>query len=113
VVNEFKQMVKALHAAGMEVILDVVFNHTCEGNELGPTLSFRDWRTGHTCSATAAAGGNFSGCGNTVNGNRDCPRDDFPLPAHWVHSYPSTASVSTSLHPQPRPGGNLVRTRHW
>jgi isoamylase len=41
VVNEFKTMVRALHAAGMEVILDVVYNHTAEGNHLGPTLSFR------------------------------------------------------------------------
>lgn len=40
-VNEFKQMVKTLHAAGIEVILDVVYNHTAEGNEKGPTLSFR------------------------------------------------------------------------
>ncbi|MEW2290390.1 glycogen debranching protein GlgX [Streptomyces sp. NPDC047841] len=40
-VNEFKAMVKALHAAGLEVILDVVYNHTAEGNERGPTLSFR------------------------------------------------------------------------
>jgi len=40
-VAEFKTMVKALHAAGLEVILDVVFNHTAEGNHLGPTLSFR------------------------------------------------------------------------
>ncbi|QMU80345.1 glycogen debranching protein GlgX [Streptacidiphilus sp. PB12-B1b] len=40
-VTEFKQMVKNLHAAGIEVILDVVYNHTAEGNELGPTLSFR------------------------------------------------------------------------
>ncbi|WP_189954490.1 glycogen debranching protein GlgX [Streptomyces alanosinicus] len=40
-VNEFKAMVKALHAAGLEVILDVVYNHTAEGNEQGPTLSFR------------------------------------------------------------------------
>jgi glycogen operon protein len=40
-VNEFKQMVKNLHAAGIEVILDVVYNHTAEGNHLGPTLSFR------------------------------------------------------------------------
>ncbi len=40
-VNEFKQMVKDLHAAGIEVILDVVYNHTGEGNQLGPTLSFR------------------------------------------------------------------------
>lgn len=40
-VNEFKMMVRALHAAGIEVILDVVYNHTAEGNHLGPTLSFR------------------------------------------------------------------------
>jgi isoamylase len=40
-VVEFKQMVKALHAAGLEVILDVVFNHTCEGNHLGPTLCYK------------------------------------------------------------------------
>ncbi|MEM9826993.1 MAG: alpha-amylase family glycosyl hydrolase, partial [Planctomycetota bacterium] len=40
-VREFKQMVKALHEAGIEVILDVVFNHTCEGNENGPTISFK------------------------------------------------------------------------
>ncbi len=40
-VGEFKGMVKALHGAGLEVILDVVFNHTAEGNHLGPTLSFR------------------------------------------------------------------------
>jgi len=40
-VQEFKAMVKALHAEGLEVILDVVYNHTAEGNQLGPTLSFR------------------------------------------------------------------------
>jgi glycogen operon protein len=41
VVNEFKSMVRALHRAGIEVILDVVYNHTAEGNHLGPTLGFR------------------------------------------------------------------------
>ena len=40
-VSEFKQMVKTLHKAGIEVILDVVYNHTAEGNHMGPTLSFR------------------------------------------------------------------------
>ena len=40
-VREFKEMVKALHAAGIEVILDVVYNHTCEGNHLGPVLSWK------------------------------------------------------------------------
>src|SRR6185369_15745950 len=39
--DEFKRMVKRMHAAGIEVILDVVYNHTAEGNHLGPTLSFR------------------------------------------------------------------------
>src|SRR5205085_11390948 len=40
-VHEFKAMVRALHRAGVEVILDVVYNHTAEGSHLGPTLSFR------------------------------------------------------------------------
>jgi glycogen operon protein len=40
-VREFKEAVKALHAAGIEVILDVVYNHTAEGNHLGPVLSFK------------------------------------------------------------------------
>jgi isoamylase len=40
-VNQFKELVKAMHAAGIEVILDVVYNHTAEGNQLGPTMSFR------------------------------------------------------------------------
>src|SRR3954454_16841226 len=40
-VREFKMMVRALHAAGLEVILDVVYNHTAEGNPLGPTVSLR------------------------------------------------------------------------
>jgi glycogen operon protein len=40
-VQEFKQMVRSMHAAGIEVILDVVYNHTAEGNHLGPTLSFK------------------------------------------------------------------------
>src|SRR4029078_2723007 len=40
-VTEFKQMVRTLHAAGIEVILDVVYNHTAEGNHLGPSLSFK------------------------------------------------------------------------
>ena len=40
-ISEFKTMVKRLHSAGLEVILDVVYNHTAEGNHLGPTLTFR------------------------------------------------------------------------
>jgi isoamylase len=44
-VEEFKAMVDALHQAGLEVVLDVVFNHTAEGNQLGPTLCYRAWIT--------------------------------------------------------------------
>ncbi len=69
-VIEFKAMVKALHRAGIEVILDVVYNHTCEGNQTGPTLSLRgfgnlqyyrlkpdEWRVTE----------DFTGCGNTLD----------------------------------------------
>ena len=69
-VDEFKNLVKQLHRAGIEVVLDVVFNHTAEGNELGPTISFRglDNRTYYMLTPD---GGyyNFSGTGNTVNCN--------------------------------------------
>ena len=69
-VREFKMMVRALHAAGLEVILDVVYNHTAEGNHLGPTLSLR----GIDNSAYYRLQPNnrrlyedFTGCGNTLN----------------------------------------------
>lgn len=45
VIDEFKHMVRECHKAGIEVILDVVFNHTAEGNERGPSISFRRART--------------------------------------------------------------------
>jgi glycogen operon protein len=67
---EFKTMVKALHAAGIEVIIDVVFNHTAEGNEFGPTLSLRGidnsvyYRLIRTDPRYYE---NVTGCGNTVN----------------------------------------------
>ncbi len=70
--DEFRDMVKALHRAGIEVILDVVFNHTAEGNETGPTLSFRglDNPTYYILeSDNRAAYTNYSGCGNTFKGN--------------------------------------------
>ncbi|MFN8533972.1 MAG: glycogen debranching protein GlgX [Dehalococcoidia bacterium] len=69
-VREFKQMVKALHAAGIEVILDVVFNHTGEGNHLGPTLSFRgiDNQTYYRLVASRPRFYvDYTGVGNTVN----------------------------------------------
>ncbi|HTL46445.1 MAG TPA: glycogen debranching protein GlgX [Verrucomicrobiae bacterium] len=68
-VREFKAMVKALHAAGMEVILDVVYNHTAEGNHLGPTLSFRgiDNPSYYRLMPERRYYEDFTGCGNTLN----------------------------------------------
>ncbi len=76
-VDEFKTMVKALHAAGIEVILDVVFNHTAEGDERGPTLSFRglDNSVYYLVDPNTGAYSNFSGCGNTLNCNHPVVRD--------------------------------------
>jgi len=75
--NDFRDMVKALHRAGIEVILDVVFNHTDEGNEFGPTESFRgiDNRTFYLLDPQRpSAYLNYSGCGNTLNANHPLPQ---------------------------------------
>jgi glycogen operon protein len=67
---EFRAMVEALHAAGIEVLLDVVFNHTAEGHQLGPTLSFRGIDNAAYYRLAADDPGryeNWTGCGNTVN----------------------------------------------
>jgi isoamylase len=68
-VVEFKAMVKALHAAGFEVILDVVYNHTGEGNEKGPTLSFRgiDNFSYYRLAEDKRFCADFTGCGNTLD----------------------------------------------
>lgn len=69
-VLEFKQMVKNLHAAGLEVILDVVYNHTAEGNHLGPTLSLRGIDNASYYRLTPESGRyymDYTGCGNTLN----------------------------------------------
>ena len=69
-VAEFKAMVKSLHAAGIEVILDVVYNHTAEGNHMGPTLSFRgvDNTTYYrTVADTPRYYMDYTGTGNTLN----------------------------------------------
>ncbi len=74
-VNEFRDMVKALHKAGIEVILDVVFNHTAEGNHTGPTLCFRgiDNETYYILEANKREYSNYSGCGNTFKANHPIP----------------------------------------
>src|SRR4051794_10232446 len=69
-IGEFKAMVKALHRAGIEVILDVVYNHTAEGNQLGPTLSFRgiDNSTYYrTVTDNPRYYMDYTGTGNTLN----------------------------------------------
>ena len=69
-VYEFKSMVRALHAAGLEVILDVVYNHSCEGNHLGPTLSLRGIDNASYYMLQPQQRRyyeDFTGCGNTVN----------------------------------------------
>ncbi len=69
-IAEFKTMVKAFHSNGIEVILDVVYNHTAEGNQLGPTLSFRgiDNRSYYRLSPEDPRYYmDFTGCGNTLN----------------------------------------------
>ncbi len=86
-VREFKEFVRAFHKAGIEVILDVVYNHTCEGNEHGPTLSFRGLdnsiyymldKKGHFY--------NYAGCGNTLNCNHPVVRDlIIDSLVHMVH----------------------------
>ncbi|HZH04062.1 MAG TPA: glycogen debranching protein GlgX, partial [Myxococcaceae bacterium] len=69
-VVEFKEMVKALHAAGIEVLLDVVYNHTCEGNHLGPTLSLRGLDNAayyHLKEDDLRYNMDYTGTGNSLN----------------------------------------------
>jgi len=74
--NEFRDMVKALHRAGIEVILDIVYNHTAEGGADGPTTSFRgiDNTIYYLLDPRTRAYLNFSGCGNTCNCNHPIVR---------------------------------------
>lgn len=87
--EELKQMVKACHSEGIQVILDVVFNHTAEGNGDGPTISFRG--LDNKVYYLLAPDGeylNFSGCGNTLDCNHPVVRD-FVLDClrYWAAEY--------------------------
>lgn len=75
-VDEFRDMVKALHRAGIEVILDVVFNHTSEGAHDGPTLCYRglDNPTYYILQEDRSLYSDYSGCGNTLNANHPIVR---------------------------------------
>jgi isoamylase len=114
-VDEFRDMVKALHRAGIEVILDVVFNHTAEGEHTGPTLSFRgiDNPTYYILEDGGARYANYTGCGNTLNANHPVVRrmivDSL---RYWVEEMhvdgfrfdlASILSRDASGHPLPNP----------
>jgi isoamylase len=75
-VDEFRDMVKALHRTGIEVILDVVFNHTAEGDHRGPTLCFRglDNSIYYILEQDRTYYSNYTGCGNTLNANNPIVR---------------------------------------
>jgi isoamylase len=75
-VNEFRDMVKALHRAGIEVILDVVYNHTSEGNQEGPTFCWRgiDNPNYYILEQGGSRYADYTGCGNTLNANHPVVR---------------------------------------
>src|SRR5208282_2839541 len=75
-IDEFRDMVKALHRAGIELILDVVFNHTAEGNHLGPTFCFRGLENGayYLLERDRSRYADYSGTGNTLNANQPIVR---------------------------------------
>lgn len=88
-VDETKNLIKQLHKNGIEVILDVVFNHTAEGNEFGPTLSFKglDNETYYLLTPEGYYY-NFSGCGNTFNCNNSVVRNMIlDCLRYWVSEY--------------------------
>jgi isoamylase len=114
-VDEFRDMVKALHRAGIEVILDVVYNHTAEGGQDGPTLCYRgiDNPTYYILEKGGARYADYSGCGNTLNANHPVVRrmivDSL---RYWVSEMhvdgfrfdlASILSRDSSGHPLPNP----------
>ncbi|MDV3349215.1 glycogen debranching protein GlgX [Leptothoe sp. ISB3NOV94-8A] len=117
--DEFRDMVKALHREGIEVILDVVFNHTAEGNHTGPTLSFRGLENSvyYMLEESPEYYRNYSGCGNTFKGNHpisgrlilDCLR-------YWVAEMHvdgfrfDLASILTRDHIGQPPAGDISST---
>jgi glycogen operon protein len=76
VLDEFRDMVKAFHRAGIEVILDVVFNHTAEGGHDGPTICYRGLANGryYILEKDRSRYADYTGCGNTLNANQSMVR---------------------------------------
>lgn len=121
VLDEFRDMVKALHRADIEVLLDVVYNHTAEGDQNGPTFCFKGLEnsayyildSGPMASHDRSRYANFSGCGNTLNGNHAIVRRMILSSLrYWVEEMhvdgfrfdlASVLSRDTNGHPQADP----------
>ena len=113
--DEFRDMVKALHRAGLEVILDVVYNHTAEGGHDGPTLCFRGLSNEayYILEPNKAFYSNYTGCGNTLNANEPiCRRLIIDSLRYWVREMhvdgfrfdlASILSRDRNGHPMPSP----------
>uniref|UniRef100_A0A9I9DED4 isoamylase n=1 Tax=Cucumis melo TaxID=3656 RepID=A0A9I9DED4_CUCME len=88
-INEFKLLIREAHKRGIEVIMDVVFNHTAEGNENGPTISFRGVDNNvYYMLAPMGEFYNYSGCGNTFNCNHPAvPNSTFNKMQTFGHRY--------------------------
>jgi glycogen operon protein len=114
-IDEFRDMVKALHRAGIEVILDVVFNHTAEDDEAGPNYCFRglDNRGYYILERDRARYANYSGCGNTLNANHPVVRrlivDSLRYWVEYMHvdgfrfDLASVLTRDSTGHPMPNP----------
>ncbi|MFM7315061.1 MAG: glycogen debranching protein, partial [Cyanobium sp.] len=113
VLEEFRTMVKAFHRAGIEVILDVVFNHTAEGGENGPSFCFRGLgnRTYYLLDPQTGAFVDDTGCGNTINANQAVVRRLIRHSLrHWVEHmhidgfrFDLAAVLSRDEHGEPTP----------
>jgi isoamylase len=113
-VNELKELIKACHSAGIQVVLDVVFNHTAEGDATGPVISFRGLDN-KTYYLLAPNGDylNFSGCGNTLDCNHPVVRDlVLDCLRYWAAEYhidgfrfdlASVLGRDSQGHPLPNP----------
>jgi glycogen operon protein len=121
-VTEFKAMVKALHQAGLEVILDVVYNHTCEGNQLGPTLSLKGLENGNYYKLSGEDARYYwdsTGCGNTLNvSHPQTLKLVMDSLRHWVTEYHVDGfrfDLASTLARDPydyNPKGNFLQACH-
>jgi isoamylase len=121
-VNEFKAMVKALHQAGIEVILDVVYNHTCEGNHLGPTLSLKGLENANYYKLSPEDPRHYwdsTGTGNTLHlSHPQTLKLVMDSLRHWVTGYHVDGfrfDLATALARDPwefNPRGNFLQACH-